>query len=216
MTSARAGRLTPRFDPGLAVALVFAAVAAWPLLSRPSLPSGTDGIQHLYRAYEILAAWKEGVLYTRWAPDFYYNYGYPVFNYYAPLTYFLAAGYGAFFGLVAGIKFGLVLASFIGTLGVYLFGRDQWGPQAAIVSAAAYAFAPYIALTDPVLRGAVPEVFAIGLGPVVLWAFSRQGSRARSGRYRQCGTGPVAAIRAPIGRRCSVAGHAVRIANDRA
>ncbi len=126
MTTARAGRWTPSVDPGLAVALVFAAVAAWPLLSRHSLPSGTDAIQHLYRAYEILAAWNEGVLYTRWAPDFYYT-----------------------------------------------IGRDQWGPQAAIVSAAAYAFAPYIALTDPVLRGAVPEAFAIGLGPVVLWAYSR-------------------------------------------
>src|SRR5436189_4301030 len=126
MSTRRPGRLTSRFDLGVAVVLVFAAVAAWPLLSHPSLPSGTDAIQHLYRAYEVLAAWKEGLLYTRWAPDFYYGYGYPVLHYYAPLTYLLAAAYGAVYGLVAGIKFGLVLAGFIGVLGVYLFGRDQW------------------------------------------------------------------------------------------
>jgi hypothetical protein len=42
---------------------------------------------------------------------------------------------------------------------------------------------------------------------------SRQGSRARFGRYRRCGTGPVAATPEPAGRRCSAAGRAVRIAN---
>lgn len=50
----------------------------------------------------------------------------------------------------------------------------------------------------------------------VLLPFSQQGSRARFGRYRRCGTGRAAAIPAPAGRRCSAAGRAVRIANDRA
>ena len=167
-----ARRWMARFDPGLGAAFVFACVSAWPLLSKPSLPRLTDAQHHIYRAYEILAAWREGILYTRWAPDFYYMYGYPVFNFYAPFTHYLAAAYGLFFGPVAGVKFGLVLATFLGTLGVYLFGRVHWGPLPAAVSAAVYAAAPYITLIDPVIRGALPEAFAIGLGPIVLWAFT--------------------------------------------
>ena len=182
MSTSRAGRLTPRFDPGLAVALVFAAGAAWPLLSHASLPSGTDGIQHLYRAYEILAAWREGIFFTRWAPDFYYSYGYPVFNFYAPFTHYLAAAYGWFWGPVAGVKFVMVLSTFVGTAGVYLFGKEHWGALPAAVSAAVYASAPYIALTEPIIRGAMPEAFAIGLGPIVLSA-SRRLARTGSRRF---------------------------------
>ncbi|MEP7358110.1 MAG: 6-pyruvoyl-tetrahydropterin synthase-related protein, partial [Anaerolineales bacterium] len=177
MTNAARGNTPTRerpgwLDPGLAAAFTFACVSAWPLLSRASLPQLTDAHHHAFRAFEILAAWHQRILYTRWAADFYYGYGYPVFNFYAPFTHYLAAAYGIFFGPVAGVKFGLVLATFLGTLGVYLFGRQQWGPLAGAVSAAVYAAAPYIALIDPVIRGALPEAMAIGLGPIVLWSFT--------------------------------------------
>jgi uncharacterized membrane protein len=70
-----------RFDPGWLAAVAFAVIAAWPLLTRPSLPTFTDAEMHVYRAGEILFSLREGVLWPRWAPDFYYGYGYPVFNY---------------------------------------------------------------------------------------------------------------------------------------
>ena len=77
-----------RFDLGLAAALAVALVAAWPFLARPSLPQFTDAEMHVYRAGEILFSLRQGVLWPRWAPDFYYGYGYPIFNYYASLTYY--------------------------------------------------------------------------------------------------------------------------------
>src|SRR5207247_2282920 len=133
-----------------------------------------------YRAFEIIQAWHQRILYTRWAADFYYGYGYPVFNFYAPFTHYLAAAYGLFFGPIAGVKFGMVLATFLGTFGIYMFARMQWGPLAGMVTAAVYATAPYITLYDPVIRGALPEAMAIGVGPIVLWSFTglaRTGSR---------------------------------------
>ena len=72
-------------------------------------------------------------------------------------------------------------------------GAINGGRRRRIVSAAAYAFAPYIALADPVLRGAVPEVFAIGLGPVVLWAFSRL-ARTPSRGFFALAVGSLAAL----------------------
>ncbi len=156
------------------MALLLATFAAWPFLTRSGLPVFTDAEQHVYRAYEVMEAWKAGVLYPRWAPDLFYAFGYPVFHYYAPLTYHLAAAYGFVFGgPLAGMKFVLVSAAYLGAAGMYLFGRDRWGGEAGVIAAAAFGLAPYVVYIDPHARGAVPETFAIGLAPVMLWAFAR-------------------------------------------
>ena len=181
MSNWRAARWLPRFDLGLLAALAFALVSSWARVSRSSLPILTDAHHHIYRTFEIIQAWRQGIFFTTWAPDFYYSYGYPVFNFYAPFTHYLSAAYGMFFGPVAGVKFSMVLSTFLGTIGIYLFGREQWGPLPAAVSAAVYATAPYIALTEPITRGAMPEAFAIGMGPIVLWAFTRL---MRTGAWR--------------------------------
>lgn len=57
-------------------------------------------------------------------------------------------------------------------MGVYLFSRDRFG-GAGVVSAAAYALAPYIALINPLMRGAAPETLATALAPLVLWTWTR-------------------------------------------
>ncbi len=165
-------RLQSLADPGLGVVLLVATLAAWPLLTRASLPTFTDAHHHIYRVYEILAAWREGILYPRWAPDFYYGYGYPVFDYYSTLSYYLAAAYGWFFGPVAGVKFALVLAAYLGAAGVYVLAREEWGAAPGVVSAAVFAFAPYIAVSERINRGDLPEGLAIALAPWVLWSFT--------------------------------------------
>ncbi len=157
------------------IALAISTLAAWPLLTRPSLPTMTDAEMHVYRAAEVENAIRDGSLYPRLAPDFYFGYGYPVFNFYSPLAYHLAAYYGLLTGggPVAGTKFVLVLAACLGALGTYLFGRDRWGAVAGVVSAAAFALSPYILYIDPQARGDVPEALALGLAPVILWTFDR-------------------------------------------
>jgi hypothetical protein len=165
-------------DPGILVTLLLAALAAWPFLARASLPTFTDAEMHAYRTYEIIAAWQAGVLYPRWAPDLFYAFGYPVFHYYAPLSYYLGAAYGWLFGgataaAVAGVKFVLVASAFLGAMGMYLFVRDRWGGLAGVVSAAAYSLSPYMVYIDPHARGDAPETLAIALAPWLFWAFAR-------------------------------------------
>lgn len=161
-------------DPGLVVTLLLATLAAWPFLVRASLPTFTDAEMHAYRTYEIIAAWQAGVPYLRWAPDLFYGFGYPVFNYYSPLSYYLGAAYGSLTGgAVAGVKFVLVLSVYVGAVGMFLFVRDRWGALAGIVSAAAFSFAPYTLYIDPHARGDSPETLAIAIAPLMLWAFAR-------------------------------------------
>ncbi len=153
---------------------LLATLAAWPFLTRHSLPTFTDAEMHVYRTYEILAAWRAGVPYLRWAPDLFYAFGYPVFQYYTPLSYYLGAAYGAVFGgPVAGVKFVLVASAYLGAAGMYLFVRDRWGSLAAVVSVSAFSLAPYVVYIDPHARGDAPETLAIALAPLLLWAFAR-------------------------------------------
>jgi len=181
--------LTHRFkkiDPGLWVALLLATLSAWPFLTRASLPGFTDAEQHAFRTYEIMAAWQAGVPYLRWAPDLFYGYGYPVFHYYAPLSYYLGAAYGLVccgltVGAVAGVKFVLVSSAYLGAVGMYLFVRDRWSGVAGVVSAAAFAFAPYIVYIDPHARGDAPETLALAFAPLMFWAFARLRRTASSG-----------------------------------
>jgi len=162
-------------DPGLLIVLALATLASWTLLTRPSLPTMTDAEMHTYRVAEVALSIQRGVLYPRWAPDFYYGFGYPVFNFYAPLAYHLAAYFGLItgWGAVSGAKFVLILSAYLGAIGMYLFGRDRWGAISGVVSSAAFTFSPYIIYIDPHARGDVPQVLALAIAPLVLWSFDR-------------------------------------------
>ena len=149
-----------------------ATLAAWPFLTRPGLPRHTDAELHVFRAAQLGEALRGGAGYVRWAPDLWYGYGYPIFNYYSPLTYYLA-NLLMLFGLdvVNAIKAIFVLSLFGAAAGMYVFVRANWGERAGIVAAAACVFSPYLLFIDPHMRGNLAEFFALALFPWLLWTF---------------------------------------------
>jgi len=166
---------TQKFDWALLLVLVLALVAAAPFLARPGLPRATDAELHVYRAAELGHALRAGAIYPRWAPDLYLGYGYPIFNYYAPLTYYLANLFDLLPGVdvVGGVKAVFVLGLFVAALGTYLLGRELFGPVAGVLAAASFTLAPYIVFIDPHARGDLAEHFAICLLPLAFYAFQR-------------------------------------------
>jgi len=148
---------------------------AWPLLARPGLPRATDAELHIYRTAEMGYSLRAGEFYPRWAPDYYYGYGYPIFNYYAPFTYHL----GSWLTLlqperaVAGTKGVLLLAYILGGVGAYLLGKEYGGARGGFLSATVFLCSPYILLINSHIRGDVPEVFAVALLPLTLWFWER-------------------------------------------
>lgn len=163
------------------------ALAAWPFLARPGLPRDTDAELHVFRTAEVYACWAEGVIYPRWAPDFYYGYGYPIFNYYSPLTYHLSSLPALLPGVdvVTGVKVIFVLGLALGGFGTYLLVRDLVGPVAGVVSSAAFLFAPYVLFIDPHARGDLAEHVAVGLLPMALFFLRRMVTRG--GRWNLLG-----------------------------
>jgi hypothetical protein len=183
------------FDKGFLVVLVICLLAAWPFISRPSLPQATDAELHIFRLAELSRMVREGELYPRWAANFYYGYGYPIFNYYAPLSYYLGLGVELLPRLDA---VDAVKALFVGgliTAGIGMYGlvRDYWGRRAGLVAAASYVFAPYIQFVDPHARGDLPEALSFSFFALALWALSRLHERPT--RLRWMGAaGLVAAV----------------------
>ncbi len=173
-----------RIDFGILVVLASCLLAVYPFLSRPGLPVETDIELHVIRTAELGHLLRGGELYPRWAPDFYYGYGYPIFNYYAPLSYYVAVGLAVIPGVdvVLAVKLALMGSLLASGLGMYYLVRHRWGEHSGIVAAAAYVFAPYVHYIDPYARGVLAESFALALFPWVMWSFRILASSASQER----------------------------------
>lgn len=169
-------------DPGIFVVLAICLLALWPFISRPSLPLETDAELHIFRLAELSRLIRAGELFPRWAPNFYYGYGYPIFNYYAPLTYYLGLGidFMPVLGPVQAVKALFILGLAGAGIGMYSYVRELWGRPAGLVSAAAYIYAPYVLFVDPHARGDLAESFSFALFPLALWAMDRLRRRPSS------------------------------------
>ncbi len=160
------------WDRALWLIPLIGLIAAWPLLSQP-LPSTDDGAQHLLRLVEVDRCLRHGVLPLRWAPDLAHGYGYPGFNFYMNMPTLVAELWH-----LAGLDFApaiaatMVMALLLSGWGAYLLGRDVWDVEAGLTAATAYMYAPY-QFFDILYRGNLPEAWALGLLPWLLWTGRR-------------------------------------------
>ncbi len=152
--------------------LCIGVLASQPFLSGQVSQRG-DTLLHLQRLAQVNALMQHGVLYSRWAPDLALGFGYPLFNYYAPLAYYVM-GWPMVLGVsqTTALAYGFVMCSVMAAIGMYLWCRNLFGNQAALVAAAAYVLSPYI-LTNAIGRGALAEQFALALLPGLMWAVHR-------------------------------------------
>ena len=137
------------------------------------IPKGADTLLHFYRSVQMEHMIGQGVLFSPWAPDMAYGFGYPIFNYYAPLSYYLTS-IPAFVGLNLELAFQaiFVFSLVLSSLGMFLWTRDLMTDPAALVAAAMFTLSPYM-MVDAVHRGALAELLALSLLPWILWAFRR-------------------------------------------
>ena len=135
---------------------------------------------HLLRLVQLDELLHQGVPYSRWAPDMALGYGYPFFNFYAPLSYYISEALSLVgLGLQPALIVTFALAPIAAGLAAYLLARDHFSPRSSLVAAVAYAYAPYLAY-DALFRANVAETLAWAFLPLALWAMgrlARQGER---------------------------------------
>ncbi len=152
------------------LALCLVAIRPW---MRLELVCSDDISLHLLRAVQLEALLHQGVLYSRWAPQMALGYGYPFYNFYAPLSYYIVAGFSlAGLGILRALFVTFALAPIGAALGMYLLASDSFAPRSALIAAVAYAYAPYLAY-DAYFRGNLAETFAWVIPPFALWAVGR-------------------------------------------
>ncbi len=142
-------------------------------LFHAGLPPTHDGEYHVVRFYEFDKTLRDGSWYPLWAPDLNYTFGSPLFNYVYPLPSYIASGLHLFgISFIDAFKGNLILASLVGAVGAYLFGRNRFGEWGGLLTSGFYTFAPYHSL-DVYVRGSVGEVWALALFPLSLWSLDR-------------------------------------------
>lgn len=159
----------------LALAVV-AVPAAAPLFSSGKYFFSDDGFLHLFRVFALDRELHQGVVYPRWLPEFGFGYGFPVFNFYAPLVYYLAESFHLVgLPIADAIKAEAAATIALATVGAYLLGAQFFRAShsarwAGVLTAAAYVYFPYF-LVDIYTRGAFAEALAAAILPWFLWSF---------------------------------------------
>jgi len=154
-------------------------LASYPLLTS-GYPTIGDGLNHFYRLAELERHIAQGDLYPRWLTTLHYGYGSPLFNFYSPLSYYIALIFRIAFPLATSLQLGYIFALIVAIIGAYTWARDQYDSDiAGLACAAAYACAPYLYF-NIFHRGAYPETWGLALAPWVM----RSALRVASGPSR--------------------------------
>ncbi len=140
----------------------------WRILGAGYFPMHDD--LQIGRLYQMDLCFRDGQIPCRWVPDMGYGYGYPLFNYYPPLPFYLGEILhltGLSFIIVVKILF--ILSLIFSGFFAYLLGKELWGKYGGFVVAAFYLYAPYHAV-DVYVRGAMNEFYGLVFFPAVFWA----------------------------------------------
>lgn len=136
---------------------------------------------HAARVGEMLLGLQDGQLPVRWSENFGYGYGMPLFEFYAPLPFYVGAAlFWLNLDVVVVLKILYLISSLFTAIGAYYLGKTLFGRTGAVVTAAAYTLAPYRAV-NLFVRGALSEAWAMMAMPWVLLGIVLIVQRKRNG-----------------------------------
>src|ERR1035437_1000707 len=152
----------------IALILLFSAFTILPFLQSGFFPMHDD--TQVARVFEMAKGLTSGMFPVRWSMDLGYGFGYPIFNFYDPLPYYIG-GLIEMIGLNAllATKLMMVIGVMLSGVSMYLFAKEFWGKSGGVVSALFYTFAPYHAL-DIYVRGDVAEFWAFAFIPLIFYS----------------------------------------------
>ena len=136
-----------------------------PMLIKGYFPmhDDTQPVRVLAMAKEL----KKGIFPVRLVDYLGYGYGYPLYNFYAPLPYYLGSiFYLSGIDLIFATKLMFIAGSILAGISMYLIGSYIGGALYGIVAALLYLYAPYHAV-NLYVRGAVGEYYAYAFLPLL-------------------------------------------------
>ncbi len=167
--------------------LILAGLLAAAPLWGPGLVNtrgGGDSPFLLQRTHQMAVNLRAGVFPARWMPDAAYGLGYPFFNYYAALPYYLTGALVLIgWDVLTAIKLVQTLGFVAAALAMYGWTRPLTSQRwRAWLAALAYTFAPFHMVNVYVRGDSLSEFYAFIFYPLILWALDRVSTAARNGR----------------------------------
>ncbi|MEK7141539.1 MAG: 6-pyruvoyl-tetrahydropterin synthase-related protein [Patescibacteria group bacterium] len=112
-------------------------------------------------------ALRNGQFPVRWVSDLGYGYGYPLYNFYGPLPYYIGGSlYAAGVNGLTSTKAIMALGMIFSALTMYFLVRTLFGHSSGVIAGLLYAYAPYHAV-QLYVRGALGELWAYALLPLL-------------------------------------------------
>src|SRR3989344_5848792 len=157
---------------GLVLILILSFLAVKPFFVSGFFPIHDD--TQIARVFEMGKVLQNGVFPVRVVPDLGYGYGYPIFNFYAPLAYYVGAAF-MFLGFDALVAAKIMMALGIILAGIFMYflAREFFGEFGGIASGLFYLYAPYHAV-DIYVRGDVAEFWAYAFIPLAFLGFYKR------------------------------------------
>jgi hypothetical protein len=149
-------------------------------LLQPGYFWGAHDARHsVYFLYEFDKSIQDGILWPRWGPDWGFGYGYPFWNVYGPLAYFVGEAVLLIgFDVVTAVKIVFALSILGSAAAMYLLVRRLLGSPAGMLAGLVYVYVPY-RLFDLYVRADLAEAFSFVFIPLVLWGFYELVERPR-------------------------------------
>ena len=144
------------------ICLISVCFIIWPLFL-PGYFSHHDDLQ-VMRIFEMRKCILDLQIPCRWVPDMGYGNGYPLFNYYGVLPYYIGAITSFILGFIVSAKLLFAIPLFLGSISMFLLARELFGVYPGVLASILYTYAPYKAL-DTYVRGDIAESFALSLIP---------------------------------------------------
>jgi hypothetical protein len=146
--------------------LIIFLSSSWSLL-QPGFFRAHDYV-HGARIAEMTRALQDGHFPVRWSENFGYGFGMPLFEFYAPLPFYVSSlFYWLGLDLVLSVKIIFLIANIISLIGAYKLGKILFGNRGGILLSAAFTLAPYRAV-NLFVRGAISEAWGMMALPWIL------------------------------------------------
>ena len=148
-------------------------------LLTPGLPITHDGTDHVARIANFYLGLTDGVWFPRWGANLNWGYGHPVLMFLYPFSsYFASVFHLIGFSFVDSLKIIFALGFVASGLTMYLWVKEQFGEEYALISSVIYMYAPY-RFIDLYVRGAIGEHMAFIFPPLIMFFIHRYFSDKR-------------------------------------
>jgi len=119
----------------------------------------------------------------RIAPDFSFKLGFPVFNHYAPTSYWITSLFHLFgLSIINSLKLSFFLGIIIAFLAMYKFAGLFFGFYPSLMAGLLYAASPWVAV-EVFIRGNLAELWFLALLPAALWTLYRNAAKPTSKNF---------------------------------